>query len=194
MMEEVFEKLARIPLFEGVAAERIACERLGGLTNRNYKVSLDGASYVLRVAGEGTSEYIDRVVEAHNARVAADAGVNAEVVYFDASDGLMLCRYLDGTVTMTPETFRTTPGAPARAARVFKRMHVCGQSFKFRFELFSMIDDYLGILAKLGATLPDGYHDVVKEADVVRRIGGRLRSTARVAFDVSRGGTHRGPK
>ena len=108
-MEEVFEKLARIPLFEGVAAERIACERLGGLTNRNYKVSLDGASYVLRVAGEGTSEYIDRVVEAHNARVADAAGVNAEVVYFDTSDGLMLCRYLDGTVTMTPETFRTTP-------------------------------------------------------------------------------------
>jgi thiamine kinase-like enzyme len=170
MMKEVFENLARIPLFEDVATERIACERLGGMTNRNYKVSLDGAAYVLRVAGEGTSEYIDREVEAHNARVAAEAGVNAEVVYFDTSDGLMLCRYLDGTVTMTPETFRTTTGAPARAARVFKRMHVCGQPFEFRFELFSMIDDYLGILAKLGATLPDGYHDVVKEAEAVRRV------------------------
>ena len=169
-MEEVFENLARVPQFKGVPREHIAWEQLGGLTNRNYKVTLGGEAYVLRVAGEGTSEYIDRKVEAHNARVAADAGVSAEVVFFDTTDGLMLCRYLDGTTTMTPETFPTTPGAPARAARVLKRMHEYGQPFKFRFELFSMIDDYLGHLAKLGATLPEGYHDVVGEAEAVRRV------------------------
>jgi thiamine kinase-like enzyme len=172
MMEEVFANLARVPQFKDVSRERIAFEELGGLTNRNYKVTLDGEAYVLRVAGEGTSEYIDREVEAHNARVAADAGVNAEVVFFDTKDGLMLCRYLASTATMTPETFLTTPGAPARAARVFKRMHDCGRPFKFRFELFSMIDDYLGHLAKLGAALPEGYHDVVGEAEAVRRVLG----------------------
>lgn len=169
-MDELFEQLARVPSFKDVPPERIAAERLGGLTNRNYKVTLDGASYVLRVAGEGTSAYIDRKVEAHNARVAAAAGVGAEVVFFDPADGLMLCRYLKGTDTMTPEAFRTTPGAPARAARALKRMHDCGQAFEFRFELFSMIDEYLGVLAKLGATLPDGYHDVVEEAGAVRRV------------------------
>jgi thiamine kinase-like enzyme len=170
MMEEVFESLARVPRFTDVPRETIGWERLGGLTNRNYKVTLGDEAYVLRVAGEGTSEYIDRAVEAHNARIAADAGVSAEVVFFDTTDGLMLCRYLDGTTTMTPETFPTTPGAPARAARVFKRMHDYGRPFKFRFELFSMIDDYLGHLAKLGATLPEGYHDVVGEAEAVRRV------------------------
>jgi len=169
-MEEVFEQLARVPLFKDVSPERIAAERLGGMTNRNYKVMLDGAAYVLRVAGEGTSDYIDRKVEAHNARVAAAAGVGAEVVFFDAADGLMLCRYLENTCTMTPDSFRTTTGAPARAARALKRMHDCGQPFEFRFELFSMIDEYLGVLAKLGATLPDGYHDVVEEAGAVRQV------------------------
>jgi len=169
-MEEVFEQLARVPLFKEVPPARIAAERLGGLTNRNYKVMLGGAAYVLRVAGEGTSDYIDRKVEAHNARVAAAAGVGAEVVFFDAADGLMLCRYLEGTGTMTPEAFRTTAGAPARAALALKRMHDCGRPFEFRFELFGMIDEYLGVLAKLGATLPDGYHDVVEEAGAVRRV------------------------
>jgi thiamine kinase-like enzyme len=71
---------------------------------------------------------------------------------------------------MTPEAFLTTPGAPARAAGVFKRMHDCRRPFKFRFELFSMMDDYLGHLAKLGATLPEGYHDMVGEAEAVRRV------------------------
>ena len=170
MMDEVFESLARVPRFRDVPRERITFEQLGGLTNRNYKVSLNDEAYVLRVAGEGTSEYIDREVEAHNARVAADAGVNAEVIFFDAADGLMLCRFLPGTATMTPESFRSTVGAPARAARVFKRMHDWGRPFEFRFELFSMIDEYLGHLAKLGATLPDGYHDVVAEAEAVRRV------------------------
>ena len=41
-------------------------------------------------------------------------------------------------------------------------MHRSGQSFEFRFELFSMIDDYLKLLAKLGAELPEGYHAVVE--------------------------------
>ncbi len=169
-MEADIKQLARIPRFQGVDTATIGVERLGGLTNRNYKLSLDGEAYVLRVAGEGTSEYIDRDVEAHNARVAAEAGVNAEVIFFDAADGLMLCRYLDDTATMTPETLRSTPGAPARAALAFKRMHDCGQAFKFRFELFGMIDEYLGVLEKLGATLPDGYHEAVLEAEAVRRV------------------------
>ena len=47
-------------------------------------------------------------------------------------------------------------------------MHRSGQSFEFRFELFSMIEDYLKVLAKLGAALPEGYHDVVGEAGTVQ--------------------------
>ncbi len=167
-MEGEFDKLRHIPLFENVTLDQIAWERLGGLTNKNYKITLNGHAYVLRVAGEGTAAYIDRAVEEHNARIAADAGVGAEVIFFDTSDGLMLCRYLEETVTMTPESFRNTSGAPGRAAAAFRRMHDCGREFRFRFELFSMIDEYLGVLAKLGATLPGGYHDVVKEAEAVR--------------------------
>jgi thiamine kinase-like enzyme len=32
-----------------------------------------------------------------------------------------------------------------------------------------MIDDYLATLSRLGATLPEGYHDVVKDAETVRK-------------------------
>ena len=47
-------------------------------------------------------------------------------------------------------------------------MHDCGKEFRFRFELFSMIDDYLGILDKQKAHLPEGYHAVVEAAQPVR--------------------------
>ncbi len=169
MDENVAAALARIPVFEGVPREAIAWERLGGLTNLVYKVDAGARRYVLRIAGEGTEAYIDRKVEAHNARVAAEAGVSAEVLHVDADSGLMLSRYLDGCVTMSAELFKSRAGAPARAAEALNRLHTCGREFQFRFELFAMIDDYLGLLAKLDAPLPEGYHEVVKEADAVRK-------------------------
>ena len=168
MDETVAAALDRIPLLKDVARGSVTCERLGGLTNLVFKVGAGAETYVLRIPGEGTEEYIDRKVEAHNARVAAGAGVSAEVLFFDETDGLMLARYLAGCVTMSPELFKSRPGAPARAAAVLKRMHTCGKEFNFRFELFAKIDEYLGVLAKMGAELPDGYHDVVKEAEAVR--------------------------
>ena len=50
-----------------------------------------------------------------------------------------------------PALFQSRIGAPARAARALRQMHRSGQVFEFRFELFSMIDEYLKVLAKLGA-------------------------------------------
>ncbi|MEA2781685.1 MAG: hypothetical protein QOK29_3229 [Rhodospirillaceae bacterium] len=166
--QDAVDALKRIPLLAGLPSREMAAERLGGLTNRNYKITAGGGRYVLRIPGEKTSDYINREVEAHNARVAAEVGINAEVLFFDATDGLMLCRYLDGCISMTPELFRSRPGAPARAARALRQIHRSGREFNFRFELFSMIDEYLGVLEKLGAALPDGYHDVVRDAGAVR--------------------------
>ncbi len=168
MDENVIAAMARVPQLKGLAPGSVTCTRLGGLTNLVYRLEAGDARYLLRIPGEGTEDYIDRKVEGHNARVAASAGVSAEVLFF-GDDGLMLARHLDGCVTMSPESFKSRPGAPARAATALKQLHSCGQSFQFRFELFNMIDEYLALLAKLEAPLPDGYRDVVGEAEAVRQ-------------------------
>ncbi|NQU58300.1 MAG: phosphotransferase family protein [Rhodospirillales bacterium] len=165
-MENVRAQFDRIPLLKGYS-DTASIERLGGLTNLVYRIGVNGKNYILRLAGEGTEEYIDRAIEGHNAKVAAEAGVSAEVFFFDASDGLMLADFIEGE-TMSPDRFAASPGAPARAANAFKALHECGLEFNFRFELFSMIDEYLKVLAELGATLPEGYNDVVTEAEAVR--------------------------
>ncbi len=167
-MEEVRAALARIPLFAGrdIAGARI--ERLGGLTNRVYRVTSDGESFCLRIPGKGTGDYIDRRVEATNARAAARAGIAPEILFFDEADGLMVTRFLDGVVTMTPELFRSREGAVTRVARALRGLHESGERFAFRFELFSMIDDYLGVIANRKVALPEGYPEVVEEAQAVR--------------------------
>ena len=160
-LTEARNAMAAIPLLKGYSGP---VERLGGLTNLVYRIGEN----CLRVPGKGTEEYIDRANEAVAAEEAARAGVSPQVLFADAGSGLMVTRYIDGTKTMNPEAFRSRSGAPARAGQAFRKLHTSDAMFPFRFDLFQMIDEYLGILSTKDVTLPEGYHDVVAEADTVR--------------------------
>ena len=170
ILNQVHRVLTNIPEFGDFTPGSYTAERLGGLTNLVFRIDTGTDRYVLRIPGKGTEEYIDRVVEIHNARVAAKADVSAEVIYSDSDSGVMLSRYIDDIVTMTPDEFRNRQGAAARAGRALKQMHVWAEPFQFRFELFAMIDEYLAILDERKAELPDGYADVVESALPVREV------------------------
>jgi thiamine kinase-like enzyme len=139
-------------------------ERLGGLTNRVYRL----ADLCLRLPGTGTESYIDRANEAVAAVEAERAGIAPAVVFADAASGVMVTRFIAGAVTMTPQGFASRSGAVARAGVSLARLHRSGAVFPLRFELFAMIDEYLGLLATKNIALPEGYHAVVAEAEGVR--------------------------
>jgi len=139
-------------------------ERLGGLTNLVFRVG----DACVRLPGAGTEEYINRSHEAEAAKAAADAGVSPEVIHADPETGVMATRFIDGAATMTPDGFRADPGSVRRAGEAFRQLHTSGAKFPFTFELFAMIDEYLAILSTKDVALPDGYHDVVSEAQTVR--------------------------
>ncbi len=154
-------------VLEAIAATRGytgPVERLGGLTNRVFRVG----DHVLRLPGAGTEAYIDRANEAIAAREAARVGVSPEVVHADPATGIMVTRYIADTITMSPDAFANRAGSAVRAGRAFRRLHDSGAVFPFRFELFAMIDSYLGILAGRDVVLPEGYQGVVAEAEAVR--------------------------
>jgi thiamine kinase-like enzyme len=166
--DEALIAARRLPQWKDLAPGAIKVERLGGLTNRNYRIALaSGEAYVLRIAGEGTSAYIDRKAEKINAAAAAKAGVNAPLLFFDASDGLQVTTFIAGAVTMNGERFKDLASV-RRAAQAFKRMHESGEVFSGRFELFQMMDNYLALLNGKGAKIPDDYSRVQKEAMAVR--------------------------
>jgi thiamine kinase-like enzyme len=161
--------LARVPLFGNVPQRGLKIKRLGGgLTNVTYKVTVGGAAYALRLAGEGTSEYIDRKAEEHNARVAAEAGINVEVIFFDATDGTMVTRFVEGVSMNAGDRFGRDSGAPVRAARALKRVHNLGKLFRSRFDVFAAIDGYLALLRGWRTLLPEDYYEVGRRARVVR--------------------------
>ena len=168
-MERLYAALERVPVFRNVRQEDIKLELLGGaLTNVCYKVTTGGAAYVLRLAGEGTSDYIDRAAEKHNAQVAAEAGVNADVVYFDATDGTMVTRFVEGISMNAGDGFGRDSGAPVRVARALKRVHSLGRVFRSRFDVFAAIDGYLDLLRGWRMPLPEDYYEVGQRARAVR--------------------------
>ena len=157
-----------LDLFPGAAPDAVTVERLGGLTNRVYRIGAGERRLCLRLPGKGTEEYIDRGIEMVAARAAATAGVSPEVVHFDPLTGVMVTRFVADAVTMTPALFASRAGAPARAGAVFRQLHTSGAVFDFRFELFAMIDSYLALLATRNVAFPEGYDEGLADAGAVR--------------------------
>jgi thiamine kinase-like enzyme len=169
-LDAVNAALARVPLFRNIRQDNIELELLSGaLTNVCYKVTTGGAAYVLRLAGEGTSDYIDRADEKHNARVAADAGVNVEVLYFDVRDGTMVTRFVEGISMNWGRGFSRDPGSPIRAALVLKRVHRLSKAFASRFDVFAEIDDYADLLREQRMPPPRDYYELGRKVRAVRR-------------------------
>ncbi len=160
--------LGAIPFLATLDASAASITRLGGLTNLVFRVDQGGRSYCLRIPGKGTEEYIDRRNEEQAARQAAEAGVSPAVLHFDSKTGIMVTSFIDEAATMSPDLFRTRPGAPERAGRAFRRLHGSLAQFPFRFELFSMIDGYLKVLSTKDVEFPHGYHDLLEESGAVR--------------------------
>ena len=84
-LRDIFD---RIPLFEGVSFDDVKYEKIGGLNNRNYKLTVGSDEYVWRIPGEGTEEYIDRAVDENAARITSDLGVNAKIEFYESGRNL----------------------------------------------------------------------------------------------------------
>lgn len=160
--------LRNVAKFADLDMGSLQTTRLGGLTNLVYRVQTLTDTLIVRIPGRGTNEYIDRAVELHNATAAAKAGISAEIIWADGHSGIMISRCVENIETMTPDLFASRKGAAGRAGVALAALHNSGEPFEFRFELFSMIDEYLAILAEKDIVLPTGYHEVVSAAAPVK--------------------------
>jgi thiamine kinase-like enzyme len=149
-VEEVVEKI------EGWKGKEILIEPLsGGLTNRNYRVEVDGMPYVMRVPGESTELLaVDRTNEYHNTKAAAQAGVGAQVHHYVPDHCVMVLEFLEGR-TMSKDLLNA-PGMPTRMAQSIKQLH-SGPRFFSDFNMFHLTEYYLGICEERAIRIPEGY-------------------------------------
>ena len=143
----------------------------GGLTNENYLVEADGERYVMRLPGASTELLsIDRANEVHNTKAAAETGIGPRVLDQLAGLDVMVLEFIPGA-TMSAETLQSVHMA-RRMADSFRRLH-SARPFLRDFDMFRLIETYLGIVDEHRVTIPRGYRErlpVVAEIERAVRV------------------------
>ena len=161
--------IAAVPAWTGrrVVSAPIA----GGLTNRNFRVEVDGVPHFVRIPGTATELLaVDRANELANTRAAADAGVGARVLHHLPEWSVIVLEWLDAR-TMSNAAFQRA-GEPTRIAQSLRRLHA-GPRFRDDFDMVALTARYLGVIDDRGFAVPAGYRE---HLDAVPRIGAALRA------------------
>jgi thiamine kinase-like enzyme len=144
----------------------------GGITNRNFKVSVEDGTFVLRIGGKDTELLgIDRRAEHEASLAAAAVGVGPEVVAFVEPEGYLVTRYIDGEVVV-PETLRA-PEPIRRVAQALRAIHA-GPPIPARFDSFRVVEAYAATAAAHGVTVPPAYDRARRTAAEVERARGTV--------------------
>jgi thiamine kinase-like enzyme len=172
----VDEAVARVSMWKG---EEVKVSQLsGGLTNENYLVQSAGRRYVMRIPGRSTDLLaIDRANEVYNTKAAATTGIGPQVLEHIPGLDVLVLEFIPGP-TMSARTLQSTEMA-ARMASSFHRLHGSPRFLK-DFDMFRLIDYYLGIVHAHDVAIPDGYRD-------------KLRVVAQIEHAVSAGALPRVP-
>jgi thiamine kinase-like enzyme len=135
-IEEVIQRI------DGWKNKQVAYEPLGGgITNHNYKVSVDGETFVARIPGAETELFIDRDNELDCTAEAGRTGVAPELVYHLKPENVTVIRFIDARTLSTEEI----AGNNDVIKRVIRSIRVIHEKavFKKRFDPFATIRRYM---------------------------------------------------
>jgi thiamine kinase-like enzyme len=151
----VDDAVARVSLWKGQDVK--VSQLSGGLTNENYLVESAGMRYVMRIPGQSTDLLsIDRANEVYNTKAAASTGIGPQVLEHVAGLDVLVLEFIPGA-TMSAHTLQSTAMA-ARMASSFRRLHASPHFLK-DFDMFRLIEYYLGMVEQHEVAIPDGYRD-----------------------------------
>lgn len=148
------EAIARVPQWEGRTDLKVF-PLDGGITNLNYKIDVDGESFVLRITGERTELLgIDRQNEYIANQQAGTLGIAPEVIYFIRPEGYLVTRYLDSR-PLPPEEICSRANIK-QLASILKKIHnmppIPGQ-----FDVFRVVEDYTRTVQEHNVTFPPDF-------------------------------------
>ena len=147
-LEDVLERLqARVGPLEGEPSPLS-----GGITNRNFRVRLGGADYVVRLPGERSSLLgIDRTAERLASEAAARLGIGPAVL--DGEDGCLVTAFIEGG----PVAGREPAERAEELAGALRAFHRCGVRLPVDFTVGTLLEQYAATVSARGGELPRAY-------------------------------------
>jgi thiamine kinase-like enzyme len=141
---------------QGARAEPLG----GGITNHNFKISVGGETFVLRIGGNGTELLgIDRTAEHAASSVAAELGLAPEVVAYVEPEGYLVTRYVEGEVGRLDVE---------RVGGLLRRLHD-GPELPSSFDSFRVVEIYRDTAVERGVAVPAAYDGAKAIADRIER-------------------------
>ena len=155
LRDPLVDAMQRVPELAG--RELILTFLSGGITNRNFLVTIPGESerYVIRLAGNDTHLLgISREVEHAATVAAAGVGVGPEVTAFIRPEGYLVTRFIEGSpVSFEQVRERATL---ARIADSLRRIHQ-GPAIPGLFVPLRIVEAYRALAMARGVPIPPEY-------------------------------------
>ena len=142
-------------------------EPLGGMTNHNFKVELNGERYVFRLPGEGCSCFVNRKNENQNVQLIQNLKIDAKIIHFNENSGVKIAKYIDGAETLNPTTALKYKN---KVAAILKKLHNSNLSFGNQFNVFNEIIKYELEIEKLTSRKYPNYEVVRKKVFDLKKI------------------------
>jgi thiamine kinase-like enzyme len=137
------------------------------MTNENYLVESGGQKYVMRIPGQSTELLaINRANEVHNTKAAATTGIGPQVLEHIPGLDVLVLEFIPGP-TMSAKALQSKEMA-ARMATSFRRLHGSPR-FLEDFNMFRLIEYYLGIVEQHQVTIPEGYREWLQAVTRIER-------------------------
>jgi thiamine kinase-like enzyme len=162
---ELITAIRRVPELADGELELAALS--GGITNRNYLVTVAGrpARYVVRLAGNDTHLLgISREVEHAATVAAAGVGVGPEVVAFIRPEGYLVTRFIEGRPIAEDEM--RTPARLKAVGVALRRVHD-GPAIPGLFVPLRIVEAYRALAAARGVVIPP-------EFELAQAVGRRI--------------------
>ena len=138
----------------------------GGITNRNFRVVLGGADYVLRICGKDTAVLgIDRDAECQATMAAAQLGVGPEVIVYRPDLEVLVTRWVEGR----PATAHDVRAAIEPVAAALRAVHE-GSALPARFDTFALVFDYRDEIRERGGAEPAGFLEAAAAAARIQAV------------------------
>jgi thiamine kinase-like enzyme len=148
------EAIARVPAWVG--KETRATPLSGGITNQNYRMEVEGESFVLRISGDATDLLgVNRAAEHIASRAASQLGIAPEVVYIIQPEGYLVTRYI--TCCQLPPEEIVKPANIRRIAEAFKQFHQLSLSLPTTFSPFRRVEHLTQVSRDHGAIFPKNF-------------------------------------
>ena len=133
--------------------------QIGGLSNKNFEVTMPDAHFVLRIPGPGSEGMVVRANEAFNALEGCYLGITPKIRYFNPDTGLKLADFVENAETLNAATIQRRDNIK-QVCRILHTLHDAHIRLKNEFNIFREIEKYDSLMNRDGLTMYEGWQTV----------------------------------